>query len=200
MNSQPIRKEQLEVAIAATSRAFWPDPLFSFFAHDAVQEHVMLPTFMGALLRDAYRNGEVTVVEDGQRIAGSASWLPPGAMPRSRARDTRITFACASALLRGQNRTTGLKLLDEVDKHHPHEPHWYLVLLGVDPKYQGRGYGGALLQPALERCDNTQTPAYLETQKPENLPFYERFGFKVREELSVKHSPTVWTLWREPNV
>ena len=200
MNVQQIRNEQLEVAIAATSRAFWPDPLFSFFARDAVQEHVMLPTFMGALLRDAHSHGEVTVVEDGERVAGSASWLPPGAMPRSRARDTRITMACATALLRGQNRATGLKLLDEVDKHHPHEPHWYLVLLGVDPKYQGRGYGGALLRPALERCDNTHTPAYLETQKPENLPFYERFGFKVREELSVKNSPTVWTLWREPNV
>ena len=194
-----MRADQTEMAITATSRAFWPDPLFSFFARNPVQEHQMLPTFLGALLRDAARAGEVTVVEHDDRVVGSASWLPPGEMPRSRGRDLRITMACASALARGRNRSIGLKLLQEVDAHHPHEPHWYLVLLGVDPKYQGHGFGAALLGPALARCDATVMPAYLETQKPENLSFYARFGFVVREEIRVKNSPTVWTLWRDPH-
>ena len=160
----------------------------------------MLPTFLGALLQDSLTHGEVNVITDGARVVGSASWLPPGSVPRSKLRDLRIQSACAKALVRGQNRITGLRLLAEVDAHHPHEPHWYLVLLGVDPKYQGRGHGGDLLRPALDRCDRSNTPAYLETQKPENLPFYERFGFTVRDELRVANSPTVWTMWREPRV
>jgi predicted acetyltransferase len=31
----------------------------------------------------------------------------------------------------------------------------------------------------LERADQEQMPAYLETQRPDNVPIYERFGFEV---------------------
>lgn len=186
------------VAIATTSRAFWPDPLFGFFARDAVQEHRVLPTFMGAMLRDAESHGEVWVARRSGVVVGSASWVPPGSMPRSRSRENRITRACASALLLGRNRRRGLKLLAEVDGRHPREPHWYLALLGVDPRWQSHGIGGALLRPMLERCDESQTPAYLETQKIENLGFYERFGFRVTDTIELADTPPVWLMWRDP--
>lgn len=186
-------------AVAATARAFWPDPLFGFFARDAVHEHRVLPIFLGALLRDAIGFGEVWGAIEGQRIIGSASWLPPGAMPRPLRRESRIYAACARALVTGRNRRAGLALLAAVERKHPAEPHWYLALLGVDPARQGSGLGRALLTPVLERCDREVEPAYLETQKPENLPFYERFGFRVLEEVSVPGSPPVWLLWRDPD-
>ena len=61
-----------------------------------------------------------------------------------------------------------------------------------------KGLGGALLTHRLEVCDSTHMPAYLETQKPENLPFYERFGFSVLEEITDDGCPTLWTMWRDP--
>ena len=111
----------------------------------------------------------------------------------------RIQIACARALVNGTNRLTGMRLLDAVDRAHPHEPHWYLAVLGVDPSMQGRGLGRALLEPVLDRCDEQFEPAYLETQKPDNLPFYERFGFRVVGEVSVAGSPTMWRMWRDPD-
>lgn len=194
-----ITPDQRREAIAVTSRAFWPDPLFGFFARSPKQETRLLPIFLGALLRDAFRDGQVWGAYENDRVVGSASWLPPGSTPRSKVREFKIYLACARALLTGQNRTTGLKLLDAVEKEHPSEPHWYLALLGVEPTLQGKGLGRALLEPVLARCDTTIEPAYLETQKPENLPFYERFGFCVQNEISVPGSPPVWLMWRDPD-
>jgi hypothetical protein len=39
--------------------------------------------------------------------------------------------------------------------------------------------GSALLKTMLTRCDAERMPAYLETSYPENVPFYERRGFRV---------------------
>jgi len=188
----------LPMAIATTSRAFWPDPLFGHFARDVVQEHRMLPTFLGALLRDAADHGEVWVATRNGVVVGSASWLQPGTMPRPRSRENRITRACASALLTGRNRRSGLALLSAVERQHPTQPHWYLPLLGIDPKWQGRGLGTALLNPKLNECDTDGLPAYLETQKPENVPYYERFGFRVTEVIELPSTPPIWLMWREP--
>jgi len=191
----PSRREQ---AIAAASRAFWPDPLFGWFARDPVQEHRMLPIFLGALVRDALPAGDVWAATIDDRIVGTAAWYRPGALPRPRGRELRIYLACARALVNGRNRRTGLRLLDAVEKAHPVEPHWYLALLGVDPSQQRRGLGTLLLEPVLTHCDTAGEPAYLETQKPDNLAYYARFGFEVRDEITVGASPPVWLLWREP--
>lgn len=185
-------------AITATSRAFWPDPLFGWFARDAVAEHRMLPIFLGALLRDGARHGEVWTATIDDRVVGAASWLPPGALPRSRRREFAIYRACGRALLTGRNRVTGIRLLDAVERAHPSTPHWYLALLGVDPSRQRRGLGAALLAPVLERCDREREPAYLETQKPDNLAYYARHGFVVLDEVTVGDSPPVWLMWRDP--
>lgn len=194
-----ITRPQRANAIAVTSRAFWPDPLFGFFARTDKQEQRLLPIFLGAMLRDAFDHGYVWGAFDNERVVGSASWLPPGMTPRSRGRELKIYSACARALLAGRNRRTGLRLLNEVENRHPSEPHWYLALLGVDPLLQGHGIGRALLEPVLTKCDVNVEPAYLETQKPENLPFYERFGFRVLDEVSVPGSPPVWLMWRDPD-
>lgn len=194
-----MERHELDDAIATASRAFWPDPLFGFFARNSVQEHRSLPILLGSMVRDGAAHGEVWVARRDDRIVGSATWLGPGTLPRSRAREARIYLACARALLPGCNRRTGLRLLDAVERAHPDEPHWYLAVLGVDPAMQGRGLGRALLEPVLDRCDDLIEPAYLETQKPDNLPFYERFGFRVVGEVQVSDSPTIWRMWRDPD-
>jgi predicted N-acetyltransferase YhbS len=48
----------------------------------------------------------------------------------------------------------------------------------VSPRHQRTGVGRALLNTALARADELGTDAYLETAKPENLPYYASFGFR----------------------
>ena len=194
----PLDPTRLSEAITATSRAFWPDPMFGFFARTALDEHRMLPHFITAVMNDAMSHGEVDSVVINGRVVGTASWLRPGDAPRSWMRETRISLRCARALVRGRNRMKGIRLLDEMAKGHPTEPHWYLALLGVEPVFQGAGIGTALLEKRLAECDRTGVPAYLETQKPENVPYYGRFGFVVSRTIELDGCPTLWTMWREP--
>jgi len=56
----------------------------------------------------------------------------------------------------------------------------------------------ALMAPVLEQCDAEGVPAYLESSKESNIPFYERHGFKVTGEVKVKNGPSLWPMWRDP--
>jgi len=71
-------------------------------------------------------------------------------------------------------------------------------VLGTDPQHQGKGIGSALLAPVLAKCDAEGIPAYLESSKERNIPFYRRHGFEVTTELNLKNGPSLWPMWRDP--
>ena len=87
----------------------------------------------------------------------------------------------------------------EIEQRHPVEPHYYLSVIGTDPRRQGAGVGSALLAPVLQRCDAGQTAAYLECSKESNLSFYARHGFEVIERIELaEEGPPLWLMWRDP--
>lgn len=95
-----------------------------------------------------------------------------------------------------------VRALTVLESGHPSEPeqapHYYLAFLGVDPPWQGRGLGGALLAPILARCDREGTPAYLEASTPRNRALYERQGFAMTGEFVLgRGAPMQWRMWRE---
>ena len=55
--------------------------------------------------------------------------------------------------------------------------------------------GSQLLQWFCDRCDKEHEPAYLETDKLENVHFYERFGFSVSGEEAI-FSVNNYFMWR----
>ena len=195
----PARFDDAEACFA---RAFFPDPLFGFFMPAKRREYSLLPAVFRAFITDAgpfdRTWGATLPAEHDHHLVGAAVWVPPGGMPRPFRRELLMQLRLGRLLLRGSNLAIGLRLLSAVDRVHPHEPHWYLGLLGTDPTMQGRGVGSALLEPALARADGEGMPCYLETQKEENLSFYARHGFAVRDVVSVTGSPTVWTMQRPP--
>jgi GNAT superfamily N-acetyltransferase len=86
-----------------------------------------------------------------------------------------------------------------MDSRHPRTPHYYLDSLGVEPEWQGRGLGSALMRPVLERCDRDQVPAYLNAGSPRSRELYLRHGFAVTEEFRLPEGgPALWRMWREP--
>ena len=89
----------------------------------------------------------------------------------------------------------GIKLLDELSRNHPKEPHIYLNFLGVDPDYQrNRHCGSAILQELKELA--TQRPSllgvYLETATEENVGYYSSRGYEVLGEIR----PLGVRMWR----
>jgi len=81
-------------------------------------------------------------------------------------------------------------------KHHPDKPHCHLEAIGVLPERQGQGVGSLLLKHFCAYVDELKQAAYLETDQPKNVRFYERFGFNIIEEASVLSLPN-WFMWRD---
>ena len=82
-----------------------------------------------------------------------------------------------------------------VPDHRPAEDHWYVAVLGVEPAWQGRGVGAALLAEIDRRVSRDPRPICLESDRPASVRFYQRHGFAIRAEGEV-HSVPCWCLGR----
>jgi ribosomal protein S18 acetylase RimI-like enzyme len=80
-------------------------------------------------------------------------------------------------------------------KQDPKERHWHLGPVAVDAHLQGLGIGSKLMRVFCAQMDAAGEDAYLETDKPENVRFYERFGFEVVGEADVLDVPN-WYMQR----
>jgi ribosomal protein S18 acetylase RimI-like enzyme len=77
------------------------------------------------------------------------------------------------------------------------EPHWHLGPVAVESGLQGQGIGTAMIDGFCARMDELQTLSYLETDKFENIGFYQRFGFAVIAKAEVLKVPN-WFMSRPP--
>lgn len=129
---------------------------------------------------------------------GAAVWAPPGV----RSFPTTAAIRSSPAMLRGfgaKGLARTLRLVNRMEAVHPRDRHWYLEFLATDSHLRGRGIGSTLIGPGLERADADGLPAYLESSKFDNVPFYRRHGFEVLEEVVVAPgAPPMWRMWRDP--
>lgn len=133
-------------------------------------------------------------------LAGVAIWSPPGKGATTTLEALRLMTAYANPGLWARGPLVGYGLLS-VERLHPTSPdHLYLATLGVKPSEQGRGMGSLLLGPGLELCDREGLPAYLEASKESNIAFYARHGFRVTREIKLPRGPTMYAMWREPQL
>jgi ribosomal protein S18 acetylase RimI-like enzyme len=78
-----------------------------------------------------------------------------------------------------------LNWVGEWARRDPKEPHWHLGPVSVDSGLRGVAIGGAMLTRFCAAMDEKRELAYLETDKSENVHFYQRFGFSVIAEGKV---------------
>ncbi|MDA1010421.1 MAG: GNAT family N-acetyltransferase [Chloroflexi bacterium] len=177
------------------ARAFDDDPFFNFLVKQDDRREQRLRRFMDAgLMKLTFPYGETYMTEAGD---GAALWNPPDGRPHGLRTDLSLLPVIAQvAGLGGMPRV--ISTLSLVEKKHPKEPHYYLLGIGVDPARQGKGVGSSLLAPMAERLDREGVPGYLESSKERNIPLYERFGFRVVDELKLPNGPSVWPMWRDP--
>jgi ribosomal protein S18 acetylase RimI-like enzyme len=130
-------------------------------------------------------------------LAGAIVWELPGQWKLSIVEQLRMLPSMAR--ISGRLLPRVLRSLTALESNHPAAPHYYLPFVGVEPEWQGRGLGTALMRPVLDRCDDEKLAAYLEASSPRNRALYERHGFEVTEEFSLgTGSPPLWRMWRDP--
>lgn len=155
-----------------------------------------LAKFYGMEARKCYLKSGFGLVMDDD--SGGALWLPPGV---SNNISLWKSMDMAALMFRSGGFGSilrGMTVGETLQKHHPHEPHYYLHAIGAIQTRQGKGVGGRLMEASLQRVDADSMPAYLESSKERNIPFYRRYGFEVVEEISpAKGCPSMWLMWRE---
>lgn len=179
--------------------AFADDPIISWLIPDDASRPRRAAIMFGTLTRRNFLDhGGVEVAEDSTgAMIGAAVWGPPGHWNTSTSTVLRSMPNLARAF-RFRLLAAG-QLSERIAAAHPREPHWYLAYIGTLPAARGRGAGHALMTSRLDRCDAEGAPAYLESSKSDNVPYYERFGFEKTGDLDATGGgPLLWPMWRTP--
>lgn len=201
MEIAPIRRRGRDLGDAAmvAARAFHNDPFFEYLDPKGVRRARALALFWRSEIAALGEGAKILGARDPDgRLVGVSVWLPPGEYPLPVASQLRQMLGAGRAMvLRTKAMVDGLRYILAIDKAHPKDELWYLLLLVVDPSVQRGGIGARLQQEGLDSADKDGLDCYLETQKPENLMYYRRFGYEVAEELHpVRGGPPLWTMRR----
>jgi GNAT superfamily N-acetyltransferase len=179
--------------VRVLAAAFHDDPALMHLIPGDARRRRQLPRFWRSELRRYLPFDEVHTTEARE---GVAVWAPPGRWRRSPLEVARASPA--SVRVFGSRLPVALRSSLLLESKHPRAPHWHLWALATDPARRGRGVATAVLGPVLRRCDDSGVPAYLETAREGNVPFYRRFGFDVVERVTLPGGgPPLWLMLRE---
>jgi GNAT superfamily N-acetyltransferase len=193
---RPATAGDVKPLAAVMARAFYDDPPFMWMLPHPATRLERERRFFAAVTRgEALAHGGVDVALVGNQIAAAAIWRPPGHWA------TEGQLRTLAGLVRAFGRRIGAAaaLTQALARSHPHEPHWYLFAIGVDPGRQGTGLASALLRSRLDQCDRAGLPAYLEASKPTSGPLYQHFGFEPTGNPDLPAgAPPLTAMWRPP--
>jgi ribosomal protein S18 acetylase RimI-like enzyme len=180
----PLLVHEICPAAAVIGRAFRDNPMNrAVVGGSPLRRERSNTAGMRAVLPRARERGTVLAAQRGGRLAGVLVALPPG------------TTSVGAPSWLGMLRLLAVQgpavvarwstVSDALQRQRPLAPHAYLATLGVEPALQHSGIGRALLGHWLAAIDALGQRAYLETDKAENVKWYEGFGFALRAGLTV---------------
>jgi ribosomal protein S18 acetylase RimI-like enzyme len=199
LDDRPLSRRDRQAAAQVATRAFLDDAYFAYLLPGERFRAHALPILFGGQIAHLGRYGRIVVVRDDRdRVMGVAVWLSTGGFPLSLGvQIAQIPSSLRALYPRPHSIKLGGVYLRELLNVHPKEPHWYLMLLAVDPTMQRSGVGTMLMNDGIARIDAENVDAYLETQKLDNLAYYRRFGFELRETLNpMPGGPPYYTMLR----
>jgi ribosomal protein S18 acetylase RimI-like enzyme len=195
-----LTRADLGPASAILAAAFRSDPIWSRLLDSGTSIGRRTAAFE-APLRFCRRYGVACATSPS--LEGVAAFLPGESADM-----TFVRMALSGGILPGIRLGLGLaRRLEPVFRQLPQDrkqntggrPYFYLLILGVAPEHQGRGFGCRLLRPLIERSRELGRLLYLETETEANVRMYERFGFRTVKQITLPELDLpMWEMMREP--
>jgi len=191
---EQVSWDDLTPAANTLQRAFADNAMMRFMTASARNPDAALNQNFVHILRRTRVNG--IIMRTSERHEGIAVWFLNGFATSS----LLLNLGVAWYKLRAFRLREIRKLLPfymQIERAHARiisQPHYYLEILGVAPRFQGQGYSSKLLRPVLAHADEKRLKCYLETQDEENVSLYQHFGYEVVDTIPVAFDPTPYSL------
>lgn len=197
LNLRELRDDELKDGAHLLSRGMRDNPInVQAFGPDPEHRKLALARMFRPVLQRAHVNGNVFGAFRNGEMIGLYSMTRPGQCQLK----VREKLRMAPVIFLGNSLSTPLRVLDWLDewsRRDPRVPHWHFGPFAVDAQAQRRGIGSIMLGTFCARMDRQKALAFLETDKPENVRFYEKFGFVTTSEALVLDTPN-WFMQRQP--
>jgi ribosomal protein S18 acetylase RimI-like enzyme len=184
-----LTPDQSEAAALVLAKAFAINPIHTA----AFGEQVLAANEIFFRIALAVMKGPKFVAVEGSRILGVIHWVESPRCQFSGGEKLRMM----PGMIKGLGFRPALRVsswLSAWSTQDPAEPHSHLGPIGVEPQAQGRGIGRLLMEQYCQEVDRKGDAAYLETDRPGNIDFYQRFGFEVTRTIPVLGVPNYFML------
>jgi GNAT superfamily N-acetyltransferase len=180
------------------ARAFHDSPGYNaILGHipEPRREHVLRRVKWG-FVQSAIRHQEAHGIWVGDDLVGATLCMAPGQYPTSLIAEAWESAGCVTAGPRAV--LNFLRMRAYIARKHVTERHYYLFVIGVEPRFQGKGLGKALLARMHGDADAQGVASYLETDTTANVRLYEGVGYRVLTDENVPTLPALrfWTMRR----
>jgi ribosomal protein S18 acetylase RimI-like enzyme len=195
-----LRRDQIKPASRMLARAFMDDPIAMLAYPDERDRRNQLHYMYEFSLRYSFSSNEIYTTSE--RLEGIVVWRRRGVHHKESLWQIISSGAVWPALRMGTG--AGKRMLpfyDYIEKKHREiipGPHWYLIGIGVDPDYRGKGYASRLDRHMIARINEERLPCYLETANEQNLNPNQHLGFRIMDEFTVPGTHfKLWAMLRD---
>ncbi len=196
-----LTKKDIPKAIESLKDAFDNDPLWAEVFKDVPDKGKALSAFFTIPLLYGMKFGKTCATAPSTE--GVAVWVPGKYADMSMWGMLR-SGALLYGMKIGKEAVHNLAIVSKQTGHKrkrlmKNQAYIYLTIIGVSSSAQGKGFGSKLMDTIKQECDNEGLSLYLETEKEENLSFYEKHGFTVLEKINLpKLDLPMWLMLRNP--
>ena len=186
VNVRQLRRRDLHAAGLILGRAMRDNPVIvqAFGIPDPESRGRALERFFRPVLLSLLCRGIIIGAFHENDLVGLCGAAHPGSCQLTMVQKLRML----PAVLIGNRFCAALRVLKWVNEwahRDPSEPHWHVGPVAVEPRVQHQSVGSTLLTAFCRYIDAYGAMAYLETDRSENVDFYQKFGFAVIAEASV---------------
>lgn len=182
----------IEPIVSTITTAFFNDPLWGPAFPDEPLRAEQAAILWRLCATSALRYPWTLVTAGAEAVA---VWIPPGGTELTEQEEDGLEELLRKAA-GAEPAQSVMGIFDQLEAAHPHDPCFYLSLLGVHDDHRGKGLGMGLLADSLARIDALAAPAYLESSNPVNNARYESVGFVARDRITTATGHVVTTMWR----